>query len=110
MLFEKYFFIGSYLINYKFGFMRRGLLGNIVLFSPFNTLGNIIFICSLLIFLYSLYLYWTYSLLKKVDNIYLNLIAFSPLVLFYQFINTTNSKGNPKGGEFWTCHGKLRLI
>jgi len=101
MLFEKYFFIGSYLINYKFGFMRRGLLGNIVLFSPFNTLGNIIFICSLLIFLYSLYLYWTYSLLKKADNIYLNLIAFSPLVLFYQFINTTNSvNSNLMGGEF----------
>jgi len=31
MIFEEYFFIGSYLINYNYGFMRRGLIGTILL-------------------------------------------------------------------------------
>ena len=101
MIYEKYFFIDSYLLNYKFGFMRRGLVGNFILFSPFSTLLNIVLICCLLILLYSLFLYWTYSLLKKTDDIYLYFIAFSPLIFLYQLVNTTNSvNSNLMGGEF----------
>ena len=102
MIFEEYFFIGSYLINYEYGFMRRGLLGSI-LFS-LNLPSTFSILISATIILVLLYIYFQYlfiKILEKNDNIYLILIGFSPLIIFYQIVNTTHSvNSNLLGGEF----------
>jgi len=109
MVFEEYFFIGSYLINYEYGFMRRGLMGSILLnLNLTSTFGLLILTALILIMLYVLFQFLFIGLLEKNNNIFLTLITFSPLILFYQFINTTHSvNSNLMGGEFL---GLLTLV
>ena len=58
--------------------------------------------------LYILFQFLFIRLLEKNENIFLTLISFSPLILFYQLINTTHSvNSNLMGGEFL---GLLTLI
>ena len=101
MIFEEYFFIGSYLINYNFGFMRRGLIGSFLINLNLTAFEIIILTTLILMFLYSFFQYLMINLLEKNDNIFLNIITFSPLIIFYQFVNTTHLvNSNLMGGEF----------
>ncbi len=101
MIFEEYFFIGSYLINYNYGFIRRGLIGTILLHLNLSTFLLLLSVSLILVILYSFYQYFLIAILDKNKNIFLNLVAFSPLVIFYQIVNTTHSvNSNLMGGEF----------
>ena len=76
---------GEWLINYNNGFVRRGLIGEIILLisSLFNNNLQItfVFFTSLIVLFYY---YLNYQLLKKVELNFINyFIIFSPLFYFF---------------------------
>lgn len=80
------FVIGDWLINYQGGFVRRGLLGALVLWladlSPLNP-GIIVFLLQSLF--YGLYFFFCFLLLRKKKNILLFSFAiFSPFIFTFQ--------------------------
>ena len=86
-----------------------GLMGSILFnLNLTSTFGLLILTALILIMLYILFQFLFIRLLEKNENIFLTLISFSPLILFYQLINTTHSvNSNLMGGEFL---GLLTLI
>ena len=75
---------GEWLINYQYGFVRRGLVGEIIfLFS--NLLENNIQIAFLIMIssVCILYYYFSYQLLKQIKFNFIHyFILFSPLTFF----------------------------
>ena len=65
MIFEEYFFIGSYLINYNYGFIRRGLIGTILLNLNLSTFLLLLSVSIMLVVLYSFYQYFLIVILDK---------------------------------------------
>ena len=76
---------GEWLINYQYGFVRRGLVGEIIfLFS--NLLENNIQIAFLIMIssVCILYYYFSYQLLKQIEFNFIHyFILFSPLFYFF---------------------------
>jgi len=76
---------GEWLINYQYGFVRRGLMGEIIfLFS--NLFANNIQVSFLIIIstICILYYYFSYQLLKQIKFNFIHLfILFSPLYFFF---------------------------
>jgi len=76
---------GNWLINYQAGFVRRGLLGEIV--YHFSSLFNYNFILAVIVFVTVICLIYYVLLYKLFSKIELNfvwlLLIFSPLVFFY---------------------------
>lgn len=78
-------------INYHFGFIRRGLIGE--LFFKLNSIFNInhkIFFSFLFIFFYILQIIFFYLILKKIKNfkILITIITFSPALLLFSIYDT----------------------
>ena len=87
----------------------RGLMGSILFnLNLTSTFGLLILTALILIMSHILFQFLFIRLLEKNNNIFLTLISFSPIILFYQLINTTHSvNSNLMGGEFL---GLLTLI
>lgn len=88
------FKMGDFLINYQGGFVRRGLLGEVIYQLGIITGFNVGFLTFLLqCFLYAVFLVFSYLIIKDKDNIlpYLLLVV-SPFVFLFQL--------NDMGGGF----------
>lgn len=85
--------VGDWLINYQGGFIRRGLLGEVIYQLSYYTSINLgLFVFILQIFFYGVFFFYSYKLLKKQDSLlpYAFLI-FSPFIFTFQI-------NNPEGG------------
>jgi hypothetical protein len=75
---------GEWLINYQNGFIRRGLIGEIIItFSNFSKINIQYSFVTILTIISALYFYKCYSLFKKIKlNIVNVFILFSPIFFF----------------------------
>ncbi len=78
--------MGDWLINYQGGMVRRGFLGEIIYqLSHFTHINPGLFVIAFQIFFYTIFLFFSYALLKK-QHILLPyaLLIFSPFIFTFQ--------------------------
>jgi hypothetical protein len=87
--FREGFNIGDWLINYQGGFVRRGLIGEILyLISKVTGISPVIYLVALQGAIFSVYFYFSWRLLKeKEDLVKYSFLIFSPFLFTYA-INT----------------------
>lgn len=78
----------DWLINYKFGIIRRGFFGNLLDVLNIETEKNLIFITLILSFFYILIIFFTYILFKVYSqNLISYFLLFSPQFLFFPVLD-----------------------
>tara|TARA_Y100000992_G_scaffold62300_1_gene38195 strand:+ start:229 stop:1452 length:1224 start_codon:yes stop_codon:yes gene_type:complete len=88
--------IAEWLINYNFGFVRRGLVGSFLL-TFFNDLNFISYtiIPILIFFLHFFIIYISLKIFQESNkNIYSFFVLFSPLYILYPIFNVSKGVGN----------------
>ena len=87
--FREGFNIGDWLINYQGGFVRRGLIGEILyLISKVTGISPVVYLVALQGAIFSVYFYFSWRLLKeKEDLVKYSFLIFSPFLFTYA-INT----------------------
>ncbi len=83
--------IGDWLINYRGGFVRRGLTGEIALrLSHLLSVSPLIIVALLQLFFYAVILYAVWKLLAKTNwSLWLVLLIFSPATLAFHVLDPT---------------------
>lgn len=79
---------GDWLINYRGGFARRGLLGEIIYwFSKSSFLSPAFFVIACHTFFYGIFFYYSYLLLKKQQSMVpFVFLIFSPFLFLFQIV------------------------
>ena len=88
--------ISEWLINYNYGFIRRGLIGSFLL-TFFNDLNFISYtiIPILIFFLHFFVIYISLKIFQESEkNIYSLFVLFSPLYIIYPIFNVSKGVGN----------------
>lgn len=91
------YMIGYWLANYKYGFIRRGMLGHILLsISNLTNLNLTIIVNSFLIVCYLILFFYVFKFFNLIERTYFSfLILFSPAFLTY-YIFDNNAVGRPE--------------
>ena len=81
-------YTAEWLINYSFGFIRRGMFGTLIINLPFSPEISLIFLTYLLHYLYVIYLLSLLLLfIRNTKNNLSSLLLFSPAFIFFHITN-----------------------
>lgn len=77
--------MGDWLINYSGGFVRRGLTGEFsIILSKITSLNPGVFVALLMFAFYSIYFYFSYRLLDRINLLPYAMLIFSTFIFTFQ--------------------------